>query len=205
MAATADMQRLINDLRAVLPGALLSGIQAAIFQAYDDFFDFTNVWTEDVDIALVNGQRVYTLATPAQGRFNRLVVLFDSQDTSEKWADRAEFTPPSAIKIASTPKAGPTWVARLSKKLATVDADNNPDAPDAFLQKYREAIYAGARSILHAQTGMPWADTKSVVFYGQKFLAEKTKARIDKIKANVVGQTNWTFPMAYSTGRQRGY
>lgn len=203
--ATADMQRLIDDLRGDVPGLVLTTLQANIFKAVDDFLDFTNVWTTDVDVVLVTNQRTYTLDAPVQGRYNRLAVLFDSQDLDENWVDRAQFENPLTLKVHSTPTAGPTWVARMAMRLATVDGDNNPDLPDAVIQKYREALYNGTRRYLHAMPQMPWSDMKLAGFYGQLFLSQKTTARVDKIKANVVGQTNWAYPQPYGRGRQRGF
>lgn len=206
MVATPDMQRLLDDLQVDIPGALKTTLQSALYRSADEFFDFSNVWREDQDVTLVTNQRAYVLTPPAQGRFVRLLVLYDSQAANEpdlRWVDQAAFTPPTGLLIASTPKAGPVWVARMVKRLATVDADNNPAMPDAFVQQYREALYAGARKYLHALPNMPWTDRQMAVFYGGLFTSEKTKARIDAIKANVVGQTNWVFPTQASR-RQRG-
>ena len=53
MALSADMTRLLEDLKMEVPGALQSGYLAAVFMAMDDFLDFTNLWYEDINFTLI--------------------------------------------------------------------------------------------------------------------------------------------------------
>jgi hypothetical protein len=202
--ATANMTRLLQDLKVDIPGALATTIQTALYRSADEFLDFTNVWTEDQTVNLVVNQRSYVLASPVQGIFCRLLVYFDPQDAERRWADNVQFFPPTGLLVATTPSSAAVRSVMMAKKLVTVDADGNPDMPDNFVQQYREALYDGTRRYMHSMPNMPWSDRALALFYGQKFIAGKTVARVDAIKANVRGQTNWAFPQIGSRGRQRG-
>lgn len=207
MALSADMTRLLEDLKMEVPGALQSGYLAAVFMAMDDLLDFSNLWYEDINFTLVVGQRSYTLTPPVQGRIVRLQVLYNPSVSTQPnlmWADRAQLILPNQIMIATTPSTPVLYTARVSKKLATVDADGAPDAPDWMVQRYRDQLKVGAMSLLFAQKNRPWGDPQQAVFRGQQFVAYKTTARIDALKSNVAGQTNWAYPHTYRPSTQRG-
>lgn len=197
MALSSDVTRLLEDLKMDVPGALTSGYQAALFMALDDFLDFTNLWYEDITFSLTVNVRSYTLTPPAQGRIVRLMVLYDPNASTApdlRWCDRAQLSLPNQLMIATTPAAVATRTARVSKKLATVDADGAPDCPDWIFQRYRDQLKDGAKQLLFAQTNRPWGNSQQALFFGAKFVASKTVARIDALKSNVLGQTNWAYP-----------
>lgn len=204
-STTSDTTRLLNDARTQLPGALYDNIQAEYFSAMREFLDFTNVWWEDIDVAIVANTRSYTLDIPSMGQINRLLVLFDSQGDSYSpvWVSPARMDTPGQLFIYTTPSAAATWVARVGKVCNTVDGDNNPVVDTWVIAKYWNALLWGTLSRMMSQASKPWTNPPMALFYGKSFLAEKTKARIDALQGNVRGQTTWAFNHA-SRGSQRG-
>lgn len=206
MALSDENARLLADARADLPGAIPSGIQAAYFAALRDFLDFTNVWQEDIDVPLVAGTTSYVLAAPSVGRINRLLVLWDSQDTTGQrpWVDRVQMRTPGALVIATTPSAPAVWVATVAKTIKDpLDVDNNPLIDDWIIQKYWDTLLAGINCRMMMSPNKTYTNMPLGMTQGRKFLSGKTVARNEAIKANVRGQTNWAYPRPYNSS-QRG-
>lgn len=205
---TPSMERLILDLTSMFPGAIPSDMQAKLFNVSKEFFEFTNIWYEDITINVLVNTLGYTL-TPIEtplGQLVRLQVLYDPNDPREGalyWVSPARFILPSTLLLGRTPGTTATWVARMTKSVYTVDSENNPDLPDWVIQRYRDFLIAGVRRDMYLDHAKPWADAKMGAFWGTKFLSLKTETRVDGIKGSVVGQTNWTYPTVVS-GSQRG-
>ena len=71
MAASAEILRLVADTRTHLPGSITSAIKAEMFAAVREFFDFTNVWTEEITVPIVANDRSYTITAVANGTIIR--------------------------------------------------------------------------------------------------------------------------------------
>jgi hypothetical protein len=205
---TPAMTRLLQDLQVVFPGAMTTDLQAKLFNVSKEFFEFTNVWYEDITVNIVANTAAYTL-TPVEtpiGQLVRLQILYNPDDPRQDalyWVSNARFILPTTLMLGRAPSNNATWVARMSKSPDDVDADNNPALPDWVIQRYRDFLIAGVRRDMMLDTNKPWSDVKLASFWGAKFLSYKTEARVDAIKGNVVGQTNWQFPTLVS-GSQRG-
>lgn len=206
MALTPEVSRLLADARGDLPGAIMPTVQAAYFATLRDFLDFTNVWQQDIDVHLTPGITSYVLTPPAVGRINRLIVLWDSQDTTgnRPWVDRAQMRVPGALVIATTPSTVATWVATVAKTIKDpLDADANPLIDDWVIQKYWDTLVAGIYQRMMMSPSKTYTDKPLGMTYGRKFLSGKTIARNEAIKGNVRGQTNWSYPRPYNSS-QRG-
>jgi len=209
MTASADMTRLLTDVTVKYPGVMMTDAQAKLYAVANEFLAFSNLWYEDVSFDLVVGQNSYTLtlAEVPPGRIARLVALYDSQDVRLPdiyWCDRARLTLPNGLTIYTTPSTVKTWVARVAKIIADVDADNNPALPDWVIQRYRDDLLAGIQRDLCLEVGKPWSNPTMGAFWGKTFLQAKARARVDAIKSNVLGQTNWAYPQSFGRGTQRG-
>lgn len=205
---TPSMTRLLQDLTVMFGGAMRTDLQAKLFNVAKEFFEFTNAWYEDITVNVLANTLTYTL-TPIEaptGQLVRLQVLYNPDDPRQGalyWVSPARFILPSTLMLGRTPSSTATWVARMTKSPSDVDADNNPDIPDWVIQRYRDFLVAGVRRDMHLDVSRPWSDAKMGAFWGNKFLAYKTEARIDAVKGSVVGQTNWTYP-TFVSGSQRG-
>lgn len=209
MTMTNDMSRLVSDLIDRFAGVTQTDLQAKMFNVFNEFLDFTNIWYENISFNLVVGQLVYTL-TPAEvpaGRMKRLLVVYDSQDVRLPdlwWVDQAGFIPPSTLQIHTQPSSVKTWVARMAKTVATTDSDGNPALPDWVIQQYRDELMAGVHRELYLVPDRPWSSQELAAHWGKQFIAHKTKARIEAIKQYTRGQTNWMYPATFGRSSQKG-
>jgi hypothetical protein len=204
MAASAEILRLVADARTHLPGSITTAIQAELFAAARDFFDFTNVWTEEITVPIVANDRTYTLTPAADGTILRLMTLFESTDIDKKPVAPCSMDIPGELVLGITPSAAATWVARVSKTvLDPVDGDGYPVFTAWIMKKYGDVLLAGTLGGMFSQGGKPYSDNKKADFYMRVFRSGKAKARVEAVKANIYGQTNWMFP-SFAGGSQRG-
>jgi len=204
MTASSEILRLVADARVNLPGSITSAIQAELFAAAREFFDATNVWTEEITVPVVANDRSYTLTPLADGTIIRLLTLFESTDIDKKPVAPCSMNIPGYLVLGVTPSTAATWVALVSKTVKDpVDSDGYPVLPSWVMLKYGDILLAGTLGKMFAHGGKPYTDNRKADFYMRVFRSGKSKARVEAIKANVYGQTNWTFP-SYAVGSQRG-
>lgn len=203
MAVSSETTRLVADARTHLPGAITNAIQAELFAVAREFFDFTNVWTEEIDVPIVANTRSYTITPADDGTIIRLMTLFDSTDIDKKPVAPCSMSVPGVIVLGVTPASAATWVALVSKTVIDpVDGDGYPTLPAWVMTKYGDVLFAGVVGRMCSQNGKPYSDNKKAQYYLQLFRSGKAKARVETIKANVYGQTSWTFPQ-FASGSQR--
>jgi len=204
MAASAEILRLVADARTHLPGSITSAIKAEMFAAVREFFDFTNVWTEEITVPIVANDRSYTITAVANGTIIRLLTLFESTDIDKKPVAPCSMNVPGELILGITPSVAATWVALVSKTvLDPVDADGYPNFASWIMKKYGDVLFAGTVGRMFSQNGKPYSDNKKAEYYLRVFRSGKAKARVEAVKANIYGQTNWTFP-SFAGGSQRG-
>jgi hypothetical protein len=204
MATSAEIIRLVADARTHLPGSITSAIQAELFNAAREFFTFTNVWTEEIDVPIVADTRSYTVAPADGGAIIRLMTLFNSEDVDKRPVAPCAMTQPGVIVLGITPAAAATWVALVSKSCVDpATTEGYPDFPDWIAQKYWDTLFSGTVAKMFAHGGKPYTDNAKATFYMRKFTSGKAIARVEVVKANVYGQTNWRFP-SFAAGSQRG-
>jgi len=205
MTASSEILRLVADARTNLPGSLTTAIQAELFAAAREFFDFTNVWTEEITVPIVANDRSYTI-TPAvsgDGTIIRLLSLFESTDIDKRPVAPCSMEIPGYLILGITPSTAATWVALVSKTVVDpVDSDGYPVFTAWIMKKYGDVLLAGTLSKMFAHGGKPYTDNRKADFYMRVFRSGKSKARVEAAKANVYGQTNWMFP-SFATGSQR--
>lgn len=208
MPQSVELDRLLANLRVYLPGAVIDVIRGELFETVREFLDFTNVWTEEIDVSIVAGTRAYTLTTATNGRINRLLSLFDSTDLNRVPIAPVRMEIPGQITLGMTPGQSATWVALVG--LVNVDADAyagdlnvNPDIPEWIYQQYRAALFNGTLFRMHSQGGKPYSNPEVALFRGKQFLSNKSAARLEVLRGNVWGNHTGTFPRNFANGSQR--
>lgn len=204
MAASAEILRLVADARTHLPGSITSAIQAELFAAAREFFEFTNVWTEEITVPIVANDRSYTIVAAADGVIIRLLSLFESTDIEKRPVAPCAMRVPGELILGITPSTAATWVALVSKTVVDpVDGDGYPTFSTWIMKKYGDVLLAGTLGRMFIQSGKPYSDNKKAEYYLKSFRSGKATARVEAVKANVYGQTNWAFP-SFAGGSQRG-
>lgn len=205
-------KRLYNDVKIHIPGVTDVVYQQILFQVLNDFMDRTNIWFEEVPIAVEPNKLKYTFELQHKGFPNRLMLLYDPSINTpdKKWVQSGvSMLVPGIIDISYSPSTAATWNAVVAKVLNDpTDTENYPDieAQDTWIiDKYGDGILYGVLGRLQSMPGKPFSNSKDGKGNWQVYIAERGKARTDAIKANVFGGQRWQFPQSFATVRRGGW
>ncbi len=199
---TDELNRLMDNLRIRLPGAVDGALKLELFNTLDDFLKRTNIWKETFDFDTEDGERSYTLyiTTPC------LVVRLLSLKNSDGTPYAAGMYEPPIVVLASDPTPGVTLTATVALSvLDPVDRLGYPHLPDWIIQKYRELIMNGVMSKMMSQSSKPYSSERMAVYHARAFNSAIADARADDSRQNTFNSNQFTFPRAFMpSGRRRG-
>src|SRR5574343_212222 len=118
--ANADMNRLMDNARINLPGALDGAIKLELFAILNEFFQESNIWTEDIDVTVnptndtyLENPAAYTydIAPADGGVINRLIWVVDMNGTPQA----ATMEIPGTLVIQYPPSETKTFRVRVGK------------------------------------------------------------------------------------------
>lgn len=204
--APADINRLMDNARVQLPGALDGAIQLEIFNTLNDFFQVTNVWFEDVSFAVsaANTYQSSTTIVPSQGLINRLIYVTDSSQIPR----RMVMSEPGELMFIDVPSAAETWLARVALTVTdpiptTGKLAGLPVAPAWVLAKYNNAILEGVLARMMAQIAKPYSNAKMAQIRMGAYVGARSRARSEAQHQNVHGGQTWRYP-SFASGRRNG-
>lgn len=200
--ASADMNRLMDQARLRLPGALDTMIQMELFQVLVEFFKSSNCWFEDIEFTVQPTSNTYQQApddytyvvVPTAGTPVRVFGVWDSDG---RLVAASMPTPPDIVLLRS-PQSAETYLARLV--LTVVDPptrEGYPQFPDWVLKKYGDTILDGVMGRMMSQIAKPYTNTALAGLYMRRFLAGTTQARIETSRQNTRAGQTWTFPQTF--------
>ena len=203
----ADMNRLMDNARFRLPGALDSAIQFELFAVLNEFFQETNIWYEDIafdvtptsDTYFENPSAyTYELIVLEGGTINRLLGMRDSGG----FRQRGSMPTPGYVILANSPNQADTYTARVGKTITDpVTRDGYPVFPDWILNKYGNDILDGVLGRMMGQVAKPYASPQLAVVHLRNFKQAVGKAKAEAMHGNVYRGQNWTFPQSFNHRR----
>lgn len=204
--ANADMNRLMDNLRIKLPGALDSTIQLELFSALNDFFQQSSIWTENLtfvaqptsDTYLQNPDAYTYEVVPTMGAIVRLMSVVDSNNFSQA----ASMDTPGYIVLAYAPSTANTYTANVALTVTDpTTREGFPEFPAWILNKYGNEIMDGVLSRMMSQVAKPYSSPQMALFYGKKFQAGISRAYVESLHGNVYRGQNWRFPQTFARRR----
>lgn len=204
--------RLYSDVKIDIPAVTNAVFQQILFRVWKDFCDQTNIWTEEVPIAVAPPTLIYPFTLAHKGAPNRLILMYNpaSQDPDKKWVQgNINMQVPGTIVISYAPSSAATWNAVIAKTpLDPTDSENYPDLESEdywIVDKYREALYFGCLGRLQASASKPYTNPQLARINNQNYIAQRSKARGDVMKANVFGGQRWMYPQSFAVNMRRGW
>ena len=202
---TAEMNRLIDNAKIRLPGALDAAIQLELFSMLDEFLRETNAWTEDVPFdvepASVPFQQdpfSYTYQITAAGEIVRLLGVFNAGGIKQN----ASMPVPGEIIIPNPPAGAEQFTARVSLTVRDpVDKDGFPSLPAWVMRKYGTDFLDGLLGRMMSQPAKPYTSLPLAAAHMRKFKSSTSKAIVETTKQNVYGAQNWRFPQTFNRRR----
>lgn len=196
----ADLQRLMDNLRLNLPGALDSTIQNELFAALTDFFQTTNVWTEDIDFAVTAGVQEYTIVSSGVAAINRLMGAVNSDGRPIG----ALMKVPGDIYLVTAPNQAATYTVQVALTVTDpTTRDGYPDFPAWILNKYSSDIFEGVLGRMMGQPAKPYSNERLAIFHMRRFESSISKAKVEAQHRNVYRGQSWRFPQTFASRNWR--
>lgn len=205
--ANADMNRLLDNARMRLPGALDTAIQYEFFSAMDDFFQKSNVWTENIQFDAVATSATYFqdpdaftyhLVPMENGTINRLLGVVDANG----FFQNAYMPTLGYLVLERSPNFDQTYTARVAKSVSDpVTREGNPVFPDWILEKYGSEILDGILGRMMSQIAKPYTSPQLANVHLKKFSNAISQAKVEASHQNVYRGQSWKFPQTFMRRR----
>ena len=208
----APWTRIYNDVKMHIPGLTDAVFKQVLYSVMDDFLSNTNIWTEEVPIAIEPNTFTYPFTVSHKGDIKRLMLVYDPAVArpDRQWVQGGvQMTKPGVLETRYAPAAATTWNAVVAKVLGEpVDGAGYPDMEEAdhwIVDQYGDGVVSGIIGRLMAMPAKPYTSASLAKSYWQDYIAERSKARGDVTKANVYGGQRWQYPQSFATVRRGGW
>lgn len=193
--ATSDVNRLMDNLRVRLPGAVDDALRLEIFNTLNDFFQDTNIWYEDIDLSVTTDTKMYDIAPSSPASIVRLLGLVDQYERPIT----GFMDVPGELILRDTPSAATTYTARVTLTVNDpVDRENYPIFPMWVLNKYQNDIIDGVLGRMMSQIAKPYSNPKMAAEHKRAFRSAIGFAREEANRRNVYRGQRWQFPQGFS-------
>lgn len=204
---TYDVNRLMNNARISLPGALDGAIQLELFNVLNDFFQDTNIWQESLTFGISSANAFGTTIeiSPNAGTINRLLYVIDSN----KIIKRMSMPQPGHLQVIELTNNSETWTARVAITVSDPVPSTGtmaylPICPGWILEKYSNGVLSGVLARMLLQPSKPYTNTKLAAVHGSLYRKTVSNARTEARHQNIFDGQRWSFPRSFATGHQRG-
>lgn len=191
--ASAEINRLMDNLRVRLPGAIDDAIKLEVYNAVNDFFQGTNLWFEDLELEVNPDDDVFTVTTNSGTIFRLMWVLDNNQHQVPAGMDT-----PGEIELRDKPSEPRTYTARVALTVAGVNKEGYPTFPMWVLQYYMNDIIDGVLGRMMSQQAKPYSNAQLALVHTRKFSSAVAFARVEAKRRNVYRGQDWAFPQGWS-------
>lgn len=201
---SASMNRLLDDAKVNLPGALDDAILAELFRVVRDFTNDTNVWTMVLEFDVQPTERsiaedpdayIYQLSPPTGSRCRRLLGVVDGKGHLVS----AGMPRPNFIQLTSSPVGEEVYKAEVTLGVTDpVTRSGEPVVPDWVVEEYSDGILSGLLSRMMAQPAKPYSSITLATYHAGVFKSAIGTARIRADRARTRGGQAWRFPQSFN-------
>lgn len=192
--------RLMNDLRFKLPGAIDPTIKNEIWNMLDEFCREGHAWREVIDVALTVDQDNYQ-PTPAG---TEIVHVYDishaTLDVNGAIYDYGTLLLPNMPTLADTET--PLFVDAALTPSLDVGADLEALIPADMWSRWHAYFMHGVLGRMMSQVAKPYSNPTLAVFHLRSFRSGVAIARHQVRTKGVIGAQLWRFP-PFARGRHR--
>lgn len=198
--ASAEFNRLMDELRIKLPGALDGTIQLEMFSVMREFLQKSNCWTEDIDFDVKKGETVYELFATNIASINRLMGVYDNHELPVV----AYMHEPGVVQLWREPNDDATYIAKVALTVGEpTDREGYPDFPDWILVKYGEDIKDGVLGRMMSQIAKTYTQPQMALYHLRRFVQAIGRAKAEATHANAYRGQNWKFPQTFARRKSR--
>jgi hypothetical protein len=200
-----SMTRLMNDVRLHLPGALDTVIQQEMFMMLTELCKNTNVWREDIPVALQLNVTSYQLVPTGTANIFRLMWVLDSNQLMVP----AGMSTPGQLDLVNPPSS-PAQVLTVTATVAEkpvdpVDNQNFPQFPSSILDQYRDDMLDGIVGRMMTQPAKPYTNKEMGTYHLRRWRTAMARIRVEQQRANGFRIQAWSYPQTFQTTPRRGW
>ncbi|MGI9136759.1 MAG: hypothetical protein ACR2JS_06840 [Candidatus Nanopelagicales bacterium] len=205
--ANADVNRLMDNARIKLPGALDNVLKLEFFALMNEFFQNTSCWLENIQFAVqpttlthLQDPDAFTYdIVPDGGAIVRLMFLQNSQGFQQQ----ASMGTPGELVLKYSPNVADTYTATVAKTVTDpTTREGYPEFPDWVLNKYGNEILDGLLGRMMSQVAKPYSSPQLAGYHTKKFQAGVQRAYVETLHGNVYRAQNWSFPQTFARRRR---
>lgn len=208
--ASLDMNRLMDNARIKLPGALDGTLQLELVNVLNDFFAGSNIWKEDLPFQVTPTSETYLedpaawtyTIVPSQGQINRVLGVV----TSKGLPVPVGMSIPGEIVLARQPSEADTYTAQVALVLGDqMTKEGYPAFPEWILSKYYNDLLDGLLGNMMGQLAKPYSNPNLAQYHLKKFRSAVSQAKVEAQHENVYRGQSWRFPQNFVRRRFRQY
>jgi len=193
-----NLSRLMDNLRTQLPGARDETLKLEMFNAIDDFLEQTNVWREDITVAVTTTKLTYDIIPVGVSTITRLMVGKDA----DGYPVQSMMREPGVVVLRDPPRANGNFTFTVALTVDDpVDRDGYPEVPEWIMTKYSGAFLDGVLARMMSQIAKPYTSPVMAKVHNDAFTTAISLARVEQERANLFRAQNWRFPQGYATRR----
>lgn len=195
-SSTGLITRLLDNLVVSLPGARDNIIKIELFNTLNDFFQGSNAWREDIEVAITPGVTSYELLPSGPAKIVQIMSVLDANNLPV----RAQLGLISGeLELFETPSSNTNFTAQVALTVADpVDREGYPVFPMWVLNLYMNGIISGVLSRMMAQPAKPYSNAQLAVFHTRAFNNTIANARIEGNRGFTYGTQKWRFPQQFN-------
>ena len=220
MTEPAPWTRIFNRIKTQIPAAPDAVIKQEIWSTMDDFTADTNVWVEEVPLAVTPDVTTYNINPLLHSGYpSRLLLVWNdlTNDPRDRyhWATGGiTMRVPGILQFVDVPTTAASWVAAVAKTpseervvlavppATTPTRTGYPEIDDWIVNSNSDAIYYGTMNFLQRQPSKPYGNEKAARENGLIYQSAKSTARVNAMRGNVYGGQAWRFPQTFATQRK---
>lgn len=200
-AAKQDFDRLMRQANVKLIGASDAGIKGELYDVFQEFFNDSSVWLENINFTIIAGTVDYDVA-PVEGQVIRLAGVVDTNGVPQP----ALMPTLGTIALRDMPSAsGAVFTATVIKNVVLpTTRDQTPIVADFVLPKYHNTILDGVLGRMMSHMGKSYFSEQLSVYHLRRFRDGIARARVEVLRRNTMGAQAWAFPQTFRSRGQRG-
>src|SRR5579872_3786592 len=218
MSYSLAIDRMMNEARDNLPGALDAAIQRALFTTVDEFMRKTKIWKGLVPFTTTVNVQDYDLAAD-EGKIDALIGVCNVDNlqvasTDDNWWVTATLSGSPVSAIMPVPgtlllKNPPSQIDDLQAVVSlTVDEpttkDGFPFVPDWICDKHAATDWLdGVLGRMMAQPAKPYTNQQLAVYHLRRWRNAMAAATAMALHANLRGGQSWAFPQNFAVRHRR--
>ena len=197
-----DFNRLMNNARVKLPGALDAVLKMEFFGVLKYLFSYSNIWTEDIpfDVLPTDANRITNpdaftyYVSPTTGMVVRLMGVVNGNGAGV----RCIMPVPGEIVLLASPNEPTTYYARVALTvLDPVTPEGYPDFPETILMQYSNEILDGLLGRMMSQVAKPYSSKDGAVMHTKLFTAAVARIKAEAMRQGLYGAQAWRYPRTF--------